>query len=228
MSDGLLRQHEHVPGPEHVKLWQQRRNVLGVHHRPAVQGRRVHQSLSTGGGTAATGGGTAATGGGTAATGGGTEATGGGTAATGGGTAATGGGTAATGGGTAATGGGTAGTGGGTPDAGCSMLTVKNYLAWCTVTVNGGTPSGAASQTACVTPGSIPVSAVANTGFELGLTPWHDTSGDTGSGEQGTITGSGQTASTATTVVVGSSAKCAWVCCETAGTTDCPTSDLCP
>ncbi len=107
-------------------------------------------------------------------------------------------------------------------------LTVKNYLGWCNVTVNGGTASTAATQTVCVTPGAIPVAAVANAGFTLGAKPWHDTTGDVASaGDPGVVTGSGQTASDATTVTV-VTAKCAWVCCETSGTTDCPTTDQCP
>jgi len=115
------------------------------------------------------------------------------------------------------------------PDAGTVTLTVKNYLAWCSVTVAGGTPSSAAVQTAQVDPGTIPLSAVALSGFELGSDPWHDTAGDTGSGDPGTVTGSGQSASSATTVVVGSAAKCVWVCCPfSPGGNGCPTSDQCP
>jgi hypothetical protein len=109
-----------------------------------------------------------------------------------------------------------------------TQLTVKNYAAWCDVTVNGGTPSSALQQVVTVTPGVIPVSAVALGGFELGLTPWHNTDGDLGGGEQGQITGTGQTASSATTETVGLTADCVWVCCQTAGQTDCPTTDQCP
>jgi hypothetical protein len=107
-------------------------------------------------------------------------------------------------------------------------LTVKNYLAWCSVTVNGGAASSASVQTVQVAPGTIALSAVADPGFELGATPWHDTAGDTGSGDPGTRTGSGQTQSSATTVSVGNAAKCVWVCCETVGVNDCPTTDQCP
>jgi len=111
---------------------------------------------------------------------------------------------------------------------GTAPLTVKNYLAWCSVTVNNGTASSAASQVVNVAPGTIPLSAVALTGFQLGATPWHDTAGDSGAGDAGTRTGTGQSQSAATTVVVGTSAKCVWVCCETVGTTDCPTTNQCP
>jgi hypothetical protein len=106
---------------------------------------------------------------------------------------------------------------------------VKNYLSWCNVTVNGGTASISSEQTVCVAAnGTVPVSAVARQGFTLPADPWHDTTGDTGSGDPGTLTGSGQTASDATTVTVTTGTKCAWVCCETTGSTDCPTTDQCP
>ena len=117
---------------------------------------------------------------------------------------------------------------------GCSgatpvALKVKNYLSWCTVTVDGKAPVAGPDQTVCVAEGAIDVSAVANAGFVLGATPWHDTDGDTGDGELGTVTGTGQTASSATTVTVAGTADCAWVCCHTAGETDdCPTADQCP
>ena len=108
-------------------------------------------------------------------------------------------------------------------------LRVKNYLAWCSVTVAGHPASSAAVQDVPVTAGTINVSAVALSGFQLGTKPWHDTAGDTtGMGEQGTVTGTGQSASSATTVVVGASGKCVWVCCEFTGGGGCPTADQCP
>jgi hypothetical protein len=107
-------------------------------------------------------------------------------------------------------------------------LTVKNYLSWCDVSVNGAAASAAPSQTTCVAAGSVPVTAQALPGFELGSRPWHHTTGDGGSGEQGTVTGSGQTATSATTVTVSGASACAWVCCETAGASDCPSMDQCP
>jgi hypothetical protein len=62
--------------------------------------------------------------------------------------------------------------------------------------------------------------------------PWHDTSGDTGSGDPGTVVGSGMAAFDSAKVVVGSSGKCVWICCPPApegGTPDdCPTTDQCP
>ena len=99
------------------------------------------------------------------------------------------------------------------------------------MTVNGGTASSLAVQAIPVTAGTINLSAVALPTFELGPKPWHDTAGDTtGTGEQGTLTGTGQAQSSATTVVVGASGKCVWVCCpfQTPPGTGCPTTDQCP
>lgn len=108
------------------------------------------------------------------------------------------------------------------------VLTVKNYFAWCSVIVDGHPASSAATQTVPVTAGTIAVSAVALTGFQLGTAPWHDTAGDTGAGDPGTRSGTGQATSSATTVVVSASGKCAWVCCEFTGGGGCPTADQCP
>jgi hypothetical protein len=108
-------------------------------------------------------------------------------------------------------------------------LTVKNFDSWCTVSVNGGAGSFLGQQTVCVAAGAtVDLSAVANVGFQLGNTPWHDTDGDSGGGEQGMVTGSGQTASSATTITVSGNADCAWVCCEFLNGGGCPTTDQCP
>jgi hypothetical protein len=117
----------------------------------------------------------------------------------------------------------------GTPDtggdAGCVVLTVKNYLSWCSVSVAGGAASTSPVQTACVTPGMITVAASpASAAFILGPTPWHDTSGDTGSGDPGTVAGMTST----TTAVVGAMAKCVWACCPFPNGMGCPTTDQCP
>jgi hypothetical protein len=118
----------------------------------------------------------------------------------------------------------TTGTGGGPACSGSTpvALTVKNYLAWCSVTVDGGTASAAAEQTVCVADGSVTLDATALSGFELG--DWHGTAGDTGSGDPGTVSG-GQ--SQAKVIVSGSSA-CVWVCCPFTDGTGCPTTNQCP
>lgn len=111
----------------------------------------------------------------------------------------------------------------------CVQLTVKNYLAWCSVSIAGGAASAAATQTACVAQSSVvSLAAVALVGFQLGATPWHDTDGDAGSGDPGTRTGVGQNESASTTKAVGSSAACAWVCCEFSFGGGCPATDQCP
>jgi hypothetical protein len=113
---------------------------------------------------------------------------------------------------------------GGTPVA----LTVKNYLSWCSVSLAGQAASSASAQTVCVAAGPVSVSATALAGFELGPAPWHDTAGDHGAGDPGTVTGTGQSASSATTVTAAGSATCAWVCCPFTGGTGCPAANQCP
>jgi len=121
--------------------------------------------------------------------------------------------------------GGDAGDGGALADAnsdGGVTLTVKNSFSWCSVSVNGNPASSAATQTATVSPGTYPLTATALTGFKLGL--WHHTTGDTGSGDPGTVSGLQSSA----TVGVGNSAMCVWVCCPFTDGTGCPTTDQCP
>lgn len=107
---------------------------------------------------------------------------------------------------------------------GTQQLTVKNYLSWCSVTVNGGTASSGAQQQVFVQPGQIAVTAAPLTGFKLDAHMWHDTDGDTGTGEAGTVT-NGTSATTATVMSTG--AKCVWVCCPFTSGTGCPTTDQC-
>ena len=114
------------------------------------------------------------------------------------------------------------------PSGGGSMLTVKNYLSWCSVSVNGGTASTAATQMVTVTPGAIPLTASpASASFALSLNMWHHTDGDTtGNGDSGAVTGM----TSATTATVTSSGKCVWVCCPFTNGTGCePTiGEQCP
>ena len=110
---------------------------------------------------------------------------------------------------------------------GTQQLTVKNYLSWCSVTVNGGTASTAAVQHVFVQPGAIPLTATkASTAFEIGPGMWHHTTGDTtGSGEDGTVS-NGTSSTTAT--VTSTSGKCVWVCCPFTNGTGCNVADQCP
>jgi hypothetical protein len=113
-------------------------------------------------------------------------------------------------------------------DAGCVSLTVENVLVWCSISINGSTPSPAPVQVVCVPPGTQQLAATALVDFELG--PWHDTAGDMGQGDPGTVTGTGQSAVISTTVVVGDTPKCVWICCPYTDGDGCPppNQDQCP
>jgi len=110
----------------------------------------------------------------------------------------------------------------------CVNLTVLNYEVWCSVTVNGGDAAVADAETICVPPGTTQLAATALQFFELGPAPWHDTAGDMGQGDPGTVTGTATSAVDSTTVVVGATPKCVWVCCPFDDGTGCPTTDQCP
>ena len=114
----------------------------------------------------------------------------------------------------------TTSTGGGT------QLTVMNYLSWCNVSVNGGTASSAPAQTVSVTPGMIPLTAAPLQFFALSNNMWHHTTGDTGAGEAGMVTGT----TSAAKVNVSASGTCVWVCCpgDAGHPNPCPTTDQCP
>jgi hypothetical protein len=114
-------------------------------------------------------------------------------------------------------------TGGGCSGATPVSLTVKNYLSWCSVSVDGGAESSAGVQTVCVADGMIKVDAKAGAGFILGKTPWHDTVGDMGSGDPGVVTGM-----TSEALVKTPDHTCVWVCCPFPDGTGCPATDQCP
>jgi hypothetical protein len=112
----------------------------------------------------------------------------------------------------------------GPADSGCSgvTLTVKNYRFWCSVTVGTGTASTADVQTVCVPAGTVNLSASGAGSFILG--DWHHTSGDTGSGDPGTISAG----VSHTTVNASGTSTCVWICCPFPDGTGCPTTDQCP
>jgi hypothetical protein len=119
----------------------------------------------------------------------------------------------------------TTGTGGAPACSGATpvSLTVMNVSAWCMVSVAGGTPSGADSQTVCVAAGPVTLDATAEAGFELGK--WFGTTGDTGTGDPGTVTG----AKSEATVTASAPSKCVAVCCPfSPGGNGCPTTNSCP
>jgi hypothetical protein len=109
---------------------------------------------------------------------------------------------------------------------GCVTLTVKNYFNWCSVSVNGGTASNLSSQTVCVPSGTtVSLAATPLSSFQLGPAPWHDTAGDTGSGDPGTVSSN----TSSTTVVVSPASTCVWVCCPfSPNGNGCPPTNQCP
>ena len=113
---------------------------------------------------------------------------------------------------------------------GTVTLTVKNYLNWCSVKVNGGTESTAATQTVNAPPGGlIPlVAKAASASFAVSGNMWHHTMGDTGAGETGVVTGSDAATQSAATAVVGPAATCVWVCCPFTNGTGCNVAEQCP
>ncbi len=133
------------------------------------------------------------------------------------------GGTPATGGGGESSTGGSPATGGGGSGGGCDgvVLTVKNYLSWCSVTVADEAPSTAADIEVCVPANStVDLSATALAGFILGEGPWHDTN------SPGAPTGDPPHSDTTVDVTTG--ADCVWVCCPFPDGSGCPTADQCP
>lgn len=101
-------------------------------------------------------------------------------------------------------------------------LTVMNVGGHCTITIDNAQPSISTEETiADFEPGqTIALAASATAGFTLGS--WHHTAGDTGQGDPGTSSGS----ESATSVTLGDSPACVWICCAS-GTTSCPTADPC-
>jgi hypothetical protein len=113
-------------------------------------------------------------------------------------------------------------------DSGCINLTVHNYDTWCMVQIGSNPVSSGLSQTVCVPPGTVTLTAMPNgstfTVGSMGGDGWHDTTG-AGTSTFGTITGEDAgTPKTTTTIDVSASNKCAWVCCPFAP----PTSGGCP
>jgi hypothetical protein len=114
-----------------------------------------------------------------------------------------------------------------------SLLTIKNFESQCAIsTYNAPAELGPNMALLLIGPGpwTIPLAAnPASDAFALGPAPWHHTVGDAGSGDPGTIVGTGATA-TSTTVVTfgGQTHACVWVCCTLADGAGCPTTDQCP
>jgi hypothetical protein len=112
-----------------------------------------------------------------------------------------------------------------------AMLTVMNFLSWCSVTINGGAASTGASVTASVASGSMVtlVATPASSSFMIGDNPWFGVTQNGGGAAPGMDNGTGTTeTSTATVVVTGN--QCVAVCCQEPnnGPTPCPATNPCP
>jgi hypothetical protein len=115
--------------------------------------------------------------------------------------------------------------------AGTATLTVLNFLNWCSVTIDGGAASTAASVTGSVAVGSTATIVVtpASSAFQIGADPWFGVTENGGAAAAGTDNGTGATeTSTATVVVAGN--QCVSVCCQLPGNGPpaCPTTNPCP
>lgn len=112
-----------------------------------------------------------------------------------------------------------------------SMLTVLNFLSWCSVTINGGAASTGATVTMAVPTGSTAtiVATPASASFEIGADPWFGVSENDGGAAAGTDMGSGATETSTATVVV-SKNQCVSVCCQLPNNAPmpCPTTNPCP
>jgi hypothetical protein len=127
------------------------------------------------------------------------------TGGTGGSAGSGGSGGAASGGSGGSGGAASGGSGGSSSDAGCVELTVNNFLNWCAVSINGGTPSTEATITSCVPAGTVDLTATAAPGFEIGTSdPW--ISGTTADKIDGGTTSATVTAKEGTSA-------CVFVCC---------------
>jgi hypothetical protein len=119
------------------------------------------------------------------------------------------------------------------PDEGTSgevTLTVLNFLSWCSVTINGGAASTAATVTASVASGSTATIVVtpASSAFTIGADPWFGVTQNGGAAAPGTDNGTGATETSTATVVVKAN-QCVSVCCALPnnGPPACPTTNPC-
>jgi hypothetical protein len=121
----------------------------------------------------------------------------------------------------------------GAPAPNPGTLTVKNFLNWCSVEINGGTASTDATVTASVTAGSMVtiVATPADGSFEIGPDPWFGVDQNNGAAAAGTDVGNGAS-ETSTAVVTTNHAgtpQCVSVCCQEPGNgpIPCPAMNPC-
>ncbi len=112
-----------------------------------------------------------------------------------------------------------------------ATLTVMNFLSWCSVSINGGATSSAATVTTSVPTGAITTITItpASSAFEIGADPWFGVTQNDGGAAPGIDVGSGVTETSTATVFV-SANQCVSVCCEEPNNspTPCPTTNSCP
>jgi hypothetical protein len=109
------------------------------------------------------------------------------------------------------------------PVTGSLFLTVENVGGHCSVAIADDEPFTSPEESVgdLFPETQVPLTASAVAGFTLGL--WHHTINDTGSGDPGVIAG----AESSTSVALGESPGCVWICCSSQPG-DCPTTDQCP
>jgi hypothetical protein len=121
-----------------------------------------------------------------------------------------------------------------TTSGGSATLTVKNFLNWCSVEINGGSASTDATVTASVAAGTIAtiVATPASSSFQIGPAPWFGVDQNGGAAAAGTDVGSGVSESSTATVAMAQTGtpRCVSVCCQEPGNgpIPCPTTNPCP
>ena len=118
--------------------------------------------------------------------------------------------------------------------AGGATLTVKNFLNWCSIEINGGAASTDAVVTASVAPASMAtiVAAPASSSFEIGPNPWFGVDQNGGGAAPGSDVGSGagETSTAVVTISQAGTPQCVSVCCQEPGNgpIPCPATNPCP
>jgi hypothetical protein len=116
---------------------------------------------------------------------------------------------------------------------GPGTLTVKNFLNWCSVKIDGGAASTSATVTASVSGGNMAtiVATPASGSFEIGPNPWFGVDQNNGAAAPGVDVGSGtnETSTAVVTINQGGTPQCVSVCCQEPGNgpIPCPATDPC-
>jgi hypothetical protein len=116
---------------------------------------------------------------------------------------------------------------------GTTMVTVENFLNWCSVAINGGSASTDATVTASVAASTVAtiVATPASSSFEIGPDPWFGVDQNGGAAADGTDVGSGPSESSTATVTMTQTGapQCVSVCCQEPGNgpVPCPTTNPC-